>query len=131
LYLKADQISNFQKLQVQPTVATHGPLSDPRPVLWVRGSPLQPLPKPNSENLLSLNPRTDLRSIGQTTVCGLCLWIEAPFTQPLTRTTANHHRPSFDPRSVGLIVGEGQQPVRGKLLIGSTSNGHHSQHKRN
>ncbi|WMV49652.1 hypothetical protein MTR67_043037 [Solanum verrucosum] len=83
-------------------------------------------PQPSSENRLTLDPRTDPRSLGQTTVRGLCPWIEAPFTQPLTQTTANQHGPSFDPRSVGLTVGEGQQPVRGKLLIGSTSNGHNS-----
>ncbi|WMV54289.1 hypothetical protein MTR67_047674 [Solanum verrucosum] len=98
----------------------------PRPVLVVRGSPLQPFPKPSSENWLSLDTRTDPRSVGQTTVCDLCPWIKAPFTQPLMQMTADQHRPSFNPRSVGLTVGEGQQPVRGKLLIGSTSNGHKS-----
>ncbi|WMV51280.1 hypothetical protein MTR67_044665, partial [Solanum verrucosum] len=50
-YLKAYQISDFQKLQVQPTVATHRLWSDPQLVLWVCGSPLQPLPKPSLENL--------------------------------------------------------------------------------
>uniref|UniRef100_M1AAX3 Uncharacterized protein n=1 Tax=Solanum tuberosum TaxID=4113 RepID=M1AAX3_SOLTU len=72
----------------------------------VCGSPLQPLPKPSSENRLSLDLRTDPRSVGQTTVCGLCPWIEAPFTQPLTQMTADQHGSSFDPRSVGLTVGE-------------------------
>ncbi|WMV19800.1 hypothetical protein MTR67_013185 [Solanum verrucosum] len=41
-------------------------------------------PSPNPENGLSLDPQTDPRSVGQTTVCGLCPWIDAPFTQPLT-----------------------------------------------
>ncbi|WMV09247.1 hypothetical protein MTR67_002632 [Solanum verrucosum] len=41
-------------------------------------------------------------------------WIEPHFTQPLTQMMANQDRPSFDPRSIGLTVGEGQQPVRGK-----------------
>ncbi|WMV09111.1 hypothetical protein MTR67_002496 [Solanum verrucosum] len=76
-------------------VAIHGPQVRPRLVLVVRGSLLQPLPKPSSENRLSLDPW----SVAQTVV---------------------------RPRSVGLTVGEGQQPVRGKLLIGSTSNGHNS-----
>ncbi|WMV23242.1 hypothetical protein MTR67_016627 [Solanum verrucosum] len=38
-------------------------------------------------------------------------WIETPFTQPLIQTTIDQHEPSFDPRSVGLTVDEGQQPV--------------------
>ncbi|WMV07871.1 hypothetical protein MTR67_001256 [Solanum verrucosum] len=59
-------------------------------------------------------------------VCGLCKWIEAPFTQPLMQTTADQHGPSFNLRSVGLTVGEGQQPIRGKLLSGSTSDCHNS-----
>uniref|UniRef100_M1DYW4 Uncharacterized protein n=1 Tax=Solanum tuberosum TaxID=4113 RepID=M1DYW4_SOLTU len=56
----------------------------------------------SSENRLSLDPRTDPRSVGQTTVRGLCLWIEAPFTQPLTRMMANQHGPSFDLRQASL-----------------------------
>ncbi|WMV50400.1 hypothetical protein MTR67_043785, partial [Solanum verrucosum] len=35
-------------------------------------------------------------------------------------------RPTNRPTVHGLTVDEGQQPVRGKLLIGSTSNGHNS-----
>ncbi|WMV54435.1 hypothetical protein MTR67_047820 [Solanum verrucosum] len=31
--------------------------------------------------------------------------------QPLTQTTVDQHEPSFNPRSVGLTVDEGQQPV--------------------
>ncbi|WMV25896.1 hypothetical protein MTR67_019281 [Solanum verrucosum] len=103
--------ADFEKLQVQPTVAIHGPYVRPRPVLVVRGSPLQPLPSQAQKNRLSLDSRTDPRSVDQTMVCGLCLWIKTSFTQPLTQTTINQHRPSFDPRSVGLTVDEGQQPV--------------------
>ncbi|WMV18229.1 hypothetical protein MTR67_011614 [Solanum verrucosum] len=44
------------------------------------------------------------------------------FTQTLTRTTVYQHGPLFHAWSVGRTVDEGQQPVRGKLLIGSTSN---------
>ncbi|WMV08613.1 hypothetical protein MTR67_001998, partial [Solanum verrucosum] len=95
----------------------------PQPVLVVRGSPLQPLPKTSSENWLSLDPRTESRSVVQTLVRRLCPWIKAPFTQPLTQITADQHRPSFNPRSVGLAVGEGQQPVRGKLLVGEALSG--------
>ncbi|WMV45957.1 hypothetical protein MTR67_039342 [Solanum verrucosum] len=40
------------------------------------------------------------------------------FTETLTRTTVDQHGPSFNAWSVGLTVDEGQQPVRGKLLIG-------------
>ncbi|WMV32335.1 hypothetical protein MTR67_025720 [Solanum verrucosum] len=87
------------------------PMVRPRPVLVVRGSPLQPLPKPAQKIWLSLNSQTDPQSVDQTTVCGLCSWIETSLTQPLTQTTVDQHGPSFDPRSVGLTVDEGQQPV--------------------
>ncbi|WMV55524.1 hypothetical protein MTR67_048909 [Solanum verrucosum] len=81
----------------------------------------------------AIPPQTKLRKSGKygPTVHGLGSWIEGPFIQPLMRTTADQHGPSFDPRSVCLIVGQGQQSVKGGLLIGSTSNGHHSHHKRN
>ncbi|WMV41283.1 hypothetical protein MTR67_034668 [Solanum verrucosum] len=36
---------------------------------------------------------------------------QTSFTQPLTQTTVDQHGPSIDPRSVGLTVDEGQQPV--------------------
>ncbi|WMV13614.1 hypothetical protein MTR67_006999 [Solanum verrucosum] len=35
------------------------------------------------------------------------------FNQPMVKTIAYQHEPSFDLRSVGLTVGRGQQPVRG------------------
>ncbi|WMV45982.1 hypothetical protein MTR67_039367 [Solanum verrucosum] len=47
-----------------------------------------------------------VRPADQTTVCGLCPWIETSLTQPLTQTTVDQHRPSFNPRSVGLTVDE-------------------------
>uniref|UniRef100_M1B9W1 Gag-pol polyprotein n=1 Tax=Solanum tuberosum TaxID=4113 RepID=M1B9W1_SOLTU len=68
---------------------------------------------------------------GQLAVRGLCPWIKAPFNQPLKQITADQNGPSFDPQSIGLNIGEGRQPVTGKLLIWPTSYGHKSQHKRN
>ncbi|WMV51514.1 hypothetical protein MTR67_044899 [Solanum verrucosum] len=68
-------------------------------------------PQSSSENWRSPDSRTDPRSVDQTTVHGLCPWIETSLTQPLTQTTVDQHGPSFDPRSVGLTVDEGQQPV--------------------
>ncbi|WMV29129.1 hypothetical protein MTR67_022514 [Solanum verrucosum] len=78
----------------------------PRPVLVVRGSPLQPLPKPAQKIWLSVDPRPDLRSIGQVTDRSSCPWIDAPKSQLQSRTTVDQHGPSFDPRSVGLTVDE-------------------------
>uniref|UniRef100_M1DS46 Uncharacterized protein n=1 Tax=Solanum tuberosum TaxID=4113 RepID=M1DS46_SOLTU len=68
-------------------------------------------PQTSSQNWLSPDSRTDPRSVDQTTVRGLCPWIETSLTQPLTQTTVDHHGPSFDPRSIGLTIEEGQQPV--------------------
>ncbi|KAH0653291.1 hypothetical protein KY289_030969 [Solanum tuberosum] len=65
-------------------------------------------PRPSSENCLSPDSRTDPRSVDQTTVRGLCPWIETSPTQPLTQTTVDQHGPSFDPQTVD----EGQQSVR-------------------
>ncbi|WMV08815.1 hypothetical protein MTR67_002200 [Solanum verrucosum] len=79
----------------------------PRPVLVVCASPLQSLPSQAQKNWLSLDSRSDPRSVDQTTVCGLCPWIKTSFTQPLTQTTVDQHGPSIDPRSVGLTVDEG------------------------
>ncbi|WMV58888.1 hypothetical protein MTR67_052273 [Solanum verrucosum] len=42
----------------------------PRPLLVVRGSPLQPLPSQAQKNRLSLDLETDPRSVGQSTVRG-------------------------------------------------------------
>ncbi|WMV32813.1 hypothetical protein MTR67_026198 [Solanum verrucosum] len=83
----------------------------PRPVLVVRGSPLYSISKPAQKSQLRPDSRTYPRSVDQTTVRGLCLWIDTSFTHPLTQTTVDQHKPSFDPRSVGLTVDEGQQPV--------------------
>uniref|UniRef100_M1A8K5 Uncharacterized protein n=1 Tax=Solanum tuberosum TaxID=4113 RepID=M1A8K5_SOLTU len=68
-------------------------------------------PRPSSENWLSPNSRIDPGSVDQTTVRGLCPWIETSLTQPLTQTTVDQHGPSFDPWFIGLTVDEGQQPV--------------------
>ncbi|WMV25264.1 hypothetical protein MTR67_018649 [Solanum verrucosum] len=88
----------------------------PRPVLVVRGSPLQPLPASSKKNRLSLDPR----SVDQTTIRGLCPWIKTSFTQPLTRTTVDQHRPSFDPWSVGLTV-DRSEALSGRLDLRTQS----------
>ncbi|WMV13848.1 hypothetical protein MTR67_007233 [Solanum verrucosum] len=77
--------------------------SDHGPCWWTVVRHCNPSPA-SSENWLSLDSRTDPRSVDQTTVRGLCPWIKTSFTQPLTGTTVDQHRPSFDPRSVGLTV---------------------------
>ncbi|WMV33415.1 hypothetical protein MTR67_026800, partial [Solanum verrucosum] len=66
-------------------------------------------PQPSSENRLSLDPRTDPRSVGQITVrrSDHGPWSvsvdQDSFTQPLTRTMVDQHGLLFDPWSVGLI----------------------------
>ncbi|WMV33738.1 hypothetical protein MTR67_027123 [Solanum verrucosum] len=62
-------------------------------------------PRTQSENLAKS------RLTDRPTVHGLFPWIETSLTQPLTQTTVDQHGPSFDPRSIGLTVDEGQQPV--------------------
>ncbi|WMV58674.1 hypothetical protein MTR67_052059 [Solanum verrucosum] len=59
------------------------------------------------------NQRVEIRprSVDQTTVRGLCTWIATSLNQSLSQTTIDQHGLSFDPRSVGLTVDEGQQPV--------------------
>ncbi|WMV23964.1 hypothetical protein MTR67_017349 [Solanum verrucosum] len=78
--------------------------SDHGPCWWSVVRHCNPSPASSEKNWLSLNSRTDPRSVDQTTVRGLCPWIKTSFTQPLTRTTVDQHGPSFDPRSVGLTV---------------------------
>ncbi|WMV22878.1 hypothetical protein MTR67_016263 [Solanum verrucosum] len=78
--------------------------SDHGPCWWTVVRHCNPSPASSKKNWLSLDPRTNSRSVDQTTVRGLCSWIKTSFTQPLTRTTVDHHGPSFDPRSVGLTV---------------------------
>ncbi|WMV07473.1 hypothetical protein MTR67_000858 [Solanum verrucosum] len=84
--------------------------SDHGPCWWTVVHHCNPSPA-SLENWLSPDSRIDPRSVDQTTVRGLCLWIETSLTQPLTQTTVDQHGPSFDPRSVGMTVDEGQQPV--------------------
>ncbi|WMV50865.1 hypothetical protein MTR67_044250 [Solanum verrucosum] len=50
-------------------------------------------PQPSSEK------SAKSRLTDRPTVHGLCPWIKTSFTQPLTQTTVDQHRPSFDPRS--------------------------------
>ncbi|WMV57869.1 hypothetical protein MTR67_051254 [Solanum verrucosum] len=78
--------------------------SDHGPCWWSVVRHCNPSPASSEKNWLRLDPRTDPRSVDQTTVRGLCPWIKTSFTQPLTRTTVDQHGPSFDPRSVGLTV---------------------------
>ncbi|WMV09431.1 hypothetical protein MTR67_002816 [Solanum verrucosum] len=63
-------MQTFQKLQVQPTVSTHGQLDDPRSILVVRCSPPATLPRTPQKFCLRVSLRRDLRTIGQTTVSG-------------------------------------------------------------
>ncbi|WMV56339.1 hypothetical protein MTR67_049724 [Solanum verrucosum] len=86
--------------------------SDHGPCWWSVVHHCNPSPASSEKNWPSLDSRTDPRSVDQTTVRGLCSWIETSPTQPLTQTTVDQHGPSIDPRSVGLTVDEGQQPVR-------------------
>ncbi|WMV51420.1 hypothetical protein MTR67_044805 [Solanum verrucosum] len=65
-------------------------------------------PQPSSEKLAKSRPKD--RLMIRRSDHGP--WIEASFTQPLMQTTTNQHRQSFDPRSIGLTIDEGQQPVR-------------------
>ncbi|WMV30329.1 hypothetical protein MTR67_023714 [Solanum verrucosum] len=85
-----------------------------------------PSKKSSSEKLAKSQP-TDRPTIRRSDHGSWSMFVDQDsFTQPLTRTTIDQHGPSFDTRSVGLIVDEGLQLVREKLLIGSTSNGHNS-----
>ncbi|WMV55281.1 hypothetical protein MTR67_048666 [Solanum verrucosum] len=52
-------------------------------------------PQPSQKNWLSLDSRTDLRSVDQA---------KPSYTQPLTRTKVHQHGPLFDPWYVGLTV---------------------------
>ncbi|WMV34386.1 hypothetical protein MTR67_027771 [Solanum verrucosum] len=76
-------------------------------------------PRTKPEIRLSVDPRSDLRSVGQVTDRGSCLWIDAPKAQLLTQTTVNQHGPSIDPRSIG----EGSSQLA-ENFDGSTSDGH-------
>uniref|UniRef100_M1DZE5 Late blight resistance protein n=1 Tax=Solanum tuberosum TaxID=4113 RepID=M1DZE5_SOLTU len=60
-------------------------------------------PRTQSEIRPSVNPRPDLRSVGQVTDRGLCPWIDGPKAQLQSRLTVDQHGPSFDPRSVAIM----------------------------
>ena len=89
-----------------------------RSFLQVRGSWQKTSPELSQKIWLSVDPRPDLRSVGQVIDCSSCPWIDAPKAQLQSQTTIDQHGPSFDPRSVGLTVNEGQQSVRWNLLMG-------------
>ncbi|WMV38589.1 hypothetical protein MTR67_031974, partial [Solanum verrucosum] len=76
---KIDKNTDFEKLQVQLTVTIHGPRSDHGPCWWTVVHHCNPSPT-SSENWLSPHSRTDPRSVDQTTVRGLCPWIETSLT---------------------------------------------------
>ncbi|WMV54510.1 hypothetical protein MTR67_047895, partial [Solanum verrucosum] len=52
---------------------------------------------------LSVDPQSDLRSIGQVTDRGSCPWIGAPKAQPQSQLMFDQHGPSFDARSVVIM----------------------------
>ncbi|KAH0636086.1 hypothetical protein KY289_036001 [Solanum tuberosum] len=85
--------------------------SDHDPYWWSVVHHCNPSQTSSEKNMLSFDSRTDPRSVDRTTVCGLCPWIETSFTQSVTQTTVDQHGPSIDPRSVGLTVSLGRQPV--------------------
>ncbi|WMV29990.1 hypothetical protein MTR67_023375 [Solanum verrucosum] len=58
-------------------------------------------PKTQLEIRPSVDPRPDLRSVGQVMDRGSCSWIDAPKAQLQSRLTVDQHRPLFDARSVG------------------------------
>ena len=59
-------------------------------------------PKLNTENRLSVDLGTDLRSVSQITVHGLSPWIEI---QVIDMNYDDQHKSSFDLQFVGLNVG--------------------------
>ncbi|WMV45445.1 hypothetical protein MTR67_038830 [Solanum verrucosum] len=94
---------DFEKLQVQPTDRR----SDHGPCWWSVVHHCNPSPE-LSHKKMAMSQLTD-RPMVRRSDHGPCPWIKTFFSQPLTRTTVNQHKPSFDPRSVGLTVDEGQQ----------------------
>ncbi|WMV15022.1 hypothetical protein MTR67_008407 [Solanum verrucosum] len=98
---EAERAMKSKKHSRAPTTdrrRTHGPSW--RSVVHVSNSP-----RTQPEIRLSVDPRPDLRSIGQVTDRGSCPWIDAPKAQLQARLTVDYHGPSFDPRSVGQTVG--------------------------
>ncbi|WMV59458.1 hypothetical protein MTR67_052843 [Solanum verrucosum] len=70
----------------------------PRPVLVVRGSPLQPLPS-QLRKLVKCRP-TDRPTVRRSDHDPWSVSVDQDLlTQPLTSTTVDQHGPSFDPRS--------------------------------
>ncbi|WMV36928.1 hypothetical protein MTR67_030313 [Solanum verrucosum] len=69
------------------------------------------LPRTQQEIRPSIDPRPDLRSVGQVTNRGSCPWINATKAQLHSLLTVDQHGPSFDARSVGLTVGKGSSQL--------------------
>ncbi|WMV54513.1 hypothetical protein MTR67_047898 [Solanum verrucosum] len=76
---------------------THSPSC--RSVVRVSNSP-----RTQQEIWLSVDPRPDLRSVGQVTDRGLCPWIDSPKAQPQSRLTVDQHGPSFDVRVLSIQI---------------------------
>uniref|UniRef100_M1DC47 Uncharacterized protein n=1 Tax=Solanum tuberosum TaxID=4113 RepID=M1DC47_SOLTU len=51
----------------------------------------------------SVDPRPDLRTVGEAMNRGPGSWIEAPDSSPNCQSTVDHHGPSVDPRSVDPV----------------------------
>ncbi|WMV54003.1 hypothetical protein MTR67_047388 [Solanum verrucosum] len=88
---------------------------DSRSVLQVRGSWQKTSPELSQKIWLSVDPRPDLRFVGQVTDRSSCPWIDAPKAQLQSRLTIDQHGPSIDPRSVGLTV---MKPCRADSIDG-------------
>ncbi|WMV34230.1 hypothetical protein MTR67_027615 [Solanum verrucosum] len=69
-----------------------GPMVHPAGPWFVSANSSRTQPK----NRPSVDPRPDLRFVGQDTNRGLCLWIDAPKDQLQSRLMVYQHRPSFD-----------------------------------
>uniref|UniRef100_M1CEM5 NDR1 n=1 Tax=Solanum tuberosum TaxID=4113 RepID=M1CEM5_SOLTU len=89
-------------LEVDSTGGIHG--HHPQ---TVRGPTVHPIgpwfvsansPRTQLEIRPSVDPRPDLRSVGQVTNRGLCLWIDALKAQLQSQLTVDQHGPSFDAR---------------------------------
>uniref|UniRef100_M1BE89 PHD-finger family protein n=1 Tax=Solanum tuberosum TaxID=4113 RepID=M1BE89_SOLTU len=62
-------------------------------------------PRLSQKIWLSVDPRPDLRSVGQVTDRSSCPWIDAPKAQLQSRLTVDQHEPSIDPRGNFDILG--------------------------
>ncbi|WMV34383.1 hypothetical protein MTR67_027768 [Solanum verrucosum] len=73
-------------------------------------------PRTQPEIWPSVDPRPDLRFVGQDTDRGSCPWIDAHKAQLQSRLMVDQHRPSFDARSVGGTLGNHPRTVGGPVV---------------